>query len=52
MLEQVCKEIADQHGVETMPIKCDITNTEEIEETVKVLILELKKEYLLRVFVY
>ena len=35
MLEQVCKEIEKEHGVETMPIKCDITNTAEIEETVR-----------------
>ena len=32
MLKQVCEKIAEEHGVETMPIKCDITNTEEIEE--------------------
>ncbi len=35
MLEQVCKEISEQHGVETMPIRCDIKNTEEVEATVK-----------------
>ena len=34
-LEQVCKEISEQHGVETLPIRCDITNTEEVEATVK-----------------
>ncbi|MBE6118543.1 MAG: SDR family oxidoreductase [Solobacterium sp.] len=34
-LQEVCKEIEEQHGVETMPIKCDITNTEEVEETVR-----------------
>ena len=34
-LEQVCKEISKQHGVETLPIRCDITNTEEVEATVK-----------------
>ena len=30
MLEQVCKEISDEHGVETLPIRCDITDTDEI----------------------
>ena len=35
MLEQVCNDIAKEHGVETMPIRCDITKTDEIEETVK-----------------
>lgn len=35
MLEEVCKEITKQHEVETMPIKCDITNTAEVEETVR-----------------
>ncbi len=34
-LQEVCREIEEQHGVETMPIKCDITNTEEVEETVR-----------------
>ena len=33
-LEKVCKEINDIYNVETMPIKCDITNTEEVEATV------------------
>ena len=35
MLEQVCNDIAKEHGVETMSIRCDITKTDEIEETVK-----------------
>ena len=34
-LLEVCKEIEEQHGVETMPIKCDITDTAEVEATVK-----------------
>ena len=34
-LEEVCKEISEQHGVETLPIKCDITDTEQVEATVK-----------------
>ncbi len=34
-LEAVCREISEQHGVETLPIRCDITNTEEVEATVK-----------------
>ena len=38
LLEQVCKEIEEKHGVETMAIKCDITNTEQIEEAVKAVI--------------
>ncbi len=34
-LEQVCKEITEQHGVKALPIKCDITDTQQVEETVK-----------------
>ncbi len=34
-LEQVCREITEQHGVKTLPIKCDITDTNQVEETVR-----------------
>ena len=34
-LQEVCKEIEEKHGVQAMPIQCDITNTEQIEETVR-----------------
>lgn len=34
-LQEVCRDIEAQHGVETMPIKCDITNTAEVEASVK-----------------
>ena len=34
-LEQVCKELSEQHGVRALPIKCDITDTEQVEKTVK-----------------
>ena len=33
-LEAVCKEIADAYGVETLPLKCDITDTQNIEAVV------------------
>ena len=32
--QEVCKEIEEKHGVEAMPIQCDITDTQQIEETV------------------
>ena len=38
MLEQVCSDISKEHGVETLPVRCDITKTDEIEETVKMAI--------------
>ena len=34
-LEEVCRDISDKHGVKTLPIKCDITNTEQVEATVR-----------------
>ena len=33
-LEKVCKEITDIYNVETMPIKCDISKTDEVEAAV------------------
>ncbi|MBR0413418.1 MAG: SDR family oxidoreductase [Eubacterium sp.] len=33
-LEAVCKEIAEEYGVETLPLKCDITDTQNIEAVV------------------
>lgn len=35
LLEKVCQEIQEMHNVETMPIRCDITDTAEVEATVK-----------------
>jgi len=35
LLKEVCTEIARVHGVETMPIRCDITDTQQVEDTVK-----------------
>ncbi|MBQ6386470.1 MAG: SDR family oxidoreductase [Lachnospiraceae bacterium] len=34
-LQDVCRDISEQHGVETLPIKCDITDTKQVEATVK-----------------
>ena len=34
-LQEVCKKISDKYEVETLPLQCDITNTERVEETVK-----------------
>ncbi len=34
-LQAVCKEIEEQHGVQTLAIKCDITDTEQVEAAVK-----------------
>ncbi len=34
-LQKVCREIEEQHGVETMAIQCDITNTAQVEAAVK-----------------
>lgn len=33
-LEEVCAEIKEQFGVETLALKCDITDTENVNETV------------------
>lgn len=30
LIEQVAKEIADEFGVKTLPVKCDITDTEQV----------------------
>ena len=34
MIEKVAKEINEEFGVETFPVKCDITNTEQVEAMV------------------
>ena len=34
LIEQVAKEIADEFGVKTLPVKCDITDTEAVEAMV------------------
>ena len=33
-IEEVAKEIAEEFGVETFPVRCDITDTEMVEEAV------------------
>ena len=33
-LEEVCKSITEKFGVETLPLKCDITDTDNVNETV------------------
>ncbi len=33
-LEEVCKEITDTFGVETLPLKCDITDTDNVNATI------------------
>ena len=33
-LESVCKEISDEFGVETLPLRCDITDTKNVDEVV------------------
>ena len=33
-LEEVCKSISEKFGVETLPLKCDITDTENVNDTV------------------
>ena len=33
-LDEVCKEIGDEFGVETLAVKCDITNTENVDAAV------------------
>ena len=35
LIEQVAKEITDEYGVETLPVPCDITDTEKVENAVK-----------------
>ncbi|MBQ8306925.1 MAG: SDR family oxidoreductase [Blautia sp.] len=35
LLESVAKELTDEFGVEALPIRCDITDTEMVNETVK-----------------
>ena len=34
-LEEVAEELRSAYGVEVLPIKCDITSTEQVEATVK-----------------
>lgn len=34
LIEEVAEEIAKEYGVETYPIRCDITDTETVEDTV------------------
>ena len=34
-LEEVAKEISEEFGVETLPLQCDVTDTDMIERTVK-----------------
>ena len=34
-LQEVCREIEEKHGVKTLPIRCDITDTAEVEAAVK-----------------
>ena len=34
LIEQVAKEIADEFGVKTLPVKCDITDTDMVNEMV------------------
>ncbi len=34
LLEKVCEDIKKEYGVEALPIKCDITDTSEVEKTV------------------
>ena len=35
LIEQVAKEISEEYGVQTLPVPCDITNTEMVESAVK-----------------
>ena len=35
LLETVAKDLTDEFGVETLPIRCDITDTDMVNETVK-----------------
>ena len=34
LIEQVAKEISEEFGVETLPVRCDITSTEQVEAMV------------------
>jgi len=40
-LEKVAKEIREEFGVEVLPLRCDITNTQLVDETVKTVIEHL-----------
>lgn len=35
LIDEVAKEIAEEYGVETMAISCDITDTDKVNDTVK-----------------
>ena len=35
LIEQVAKEISEAYGVKTLPVSCDITDTEKVKEAVK-----------------
>ncbi len=35
LIEQVAKEISETYGVKTLPVSCDITDTEKVKEAVK-----------------
>ena len=35
LIEEVAKQIADEFGVETLPVRCDITDTEGVNNMVK-----------------
>ena len=35
MIEAVADEIHEKYGVETLPVRCDITDTDMVENTVK-----------------
>ena len=43
LVKQVAQEIADEFGVKTLGIKCDITNTEDIKNVVKETLNEFGK---------
>ena len=34
-LQEVCRDIEEKHGVQTLAIKCDITDTKQVEDAVK-----------------
>ena len=35
LIEEVAKEISETYGVKTLPVSCDITDTEKVKEAVK-----------------
>ena len=35
LLEDVCKQISEKYGVNTLPLRCDITDTEQVESAVR-----------------